>query len=495
MLNFNSWKIRSLEKGQLRYLVREFLELTKLLDSSKKIEVQQKAKLFLKKLDIGLAKEERVEYKLAKNFERLRKAVIRARYSFSLQEDTQISHLLQQASYYDGVLKKIAARGGDLEKALQKLAESTSLSNEEYTLNLKEVRTFLQEAITADQAFVAAVENLLDLARTHKVLRSEFFVQEALPNLALANAGKILVLFDYNAYARIYPQESKDNRKLYGNYPQQRLGKFRRTGLLKRNSLYTSQITAERPPDGSGGLMDIPHLLNKTEDRLMKQSIIGYVELKPTFKYDQFLNAWEIYRIATKKGYGVFLTEIALCYAAQFHKALVMDRDQVSKAARKAWAYLDLNRPDVLKFPASLHKYHDLLGYSEEEIYAKFGDSGLRSVTFNRWGYPRDCITEKMDSLLAGLRKAWGWLPEMHLSWMDNLKETNQFNGGIASLDKAYYYDGKKKTLQELLARGKRIGYYGGQDKISRSYLMSNWSDLYHAGYAFFQSFETEAQK
>ncbi len=490
-MSFTTWRLTSLEKGELRYLIREFLELHRLLEKAKGLEVQAEAKNLLKKLEKGMAVEERIEYKQAKNFDRLRKAIIKARSSFSLQEDAEISRLFQQASYSDGVLKRIAARGGEIKKALENVAEKQS------SQNLQDLRKLLQEAITADRAFVEIMEELFALAKSHKVLRSELTIQNALPHLALSVYQNVLILFDYTAYSHIYQEELKNLSKLYGQYAEQQVGKWRRNRLRRKSDAYYQQITAKAPPDSSMGLWseEAPKL-REVEDKLMKKSIVGYAELKGNFEDDQFLNAWEIYRIAAKKGYGVFLTELVLCYAAEFHKAVVIDRNSVSKAAQKAWSSLDLNRRDVLKFPSALRKYHSLLGYSEKDIYDKFGESGLRSVTFNRFGYPRGCSKERMEVFLTSLRERWRKDPsELKLSWMDRMKVTDEFGGGWASLDKAYYYDGKKNILKELLARGNRVGYYPGKDKISRSRLLSNIGILYHAGYAFFQSFNEEAHK
>ena len=60
--------------------------------------------------------------------------------------------------------------------------------------------------------------------------------------------------------------------------------------------------------------------------------------------------------------------------------------------------------------------------------------------------------------------------------------------GGLASLDKAYYYDGKKGVLQLLMDRWNTAGELSGIPGYGFTATYSIF-DIYAAGYAFFQSF------
>ena len=114
--------ITRLADKELRFIIREFVELHDLLRLAKaeaRSATQIEAQRLLRLLERGLRKEERVEYHAAKNFIRLRKAIVRARFGLYLQQDQQISELIRQAMIYDNTLKKLSAKGGDIEKKLK----------------------------------------------------------------------------------------------------------------------------------------------------------------------------------------------------------------------------------------------------------------------------------------------------------------------------------------------------------------------------------------
>ncbi|MBS3174781.1 hypothetical protein J4440_02780 [Candidatus Woesearchaeota archaeon] len=212
--------------------------------------------------------------------------------------------------------------------------------------------------------------------------------------------------------------------------------------------------------------------------RMAETVIIGYCEFKCKHDKETYLGAWEIFRIAAKKGYGPLMFEIACSFVSQDKSPVIIDRDEVSKGARKILEYFDTNRTDMIKYPGSLIKYPELIGFTREEVIELFGSGPLGSV-FDGYGYPKGIPREKLIKLCKkDLHKHFGG-SKSYLEREGN-KNTNQVLGGLASLDKAYYYDRQKEFMISLIQKGKQDIRYK--------------SDLLKYGHAFFKSFRPNQQ-
>src|SRR3989344_3611611 len=492
--------ITRLADKELRFIIREFVELHDLLRLAKaeaRSATQIEAQRLLRLLERGLRKEERVEYHAAKNFIRLRKAIVRARFGLYLQQDQQISELIRQAMIYDNTLKKLSAKGGDIEKKLKAItAHPTSET-------LQELQAVLEEGLSADRSFEAVINQLIAVVKEHKTTKSALLLEQSHQSLALLNYKSSLILFDIEKVIAIIKQDSRMMAQAYSEQGRPLVRKnqlsFAKRYSRQRDASF-QQITSYRPADGIGGSFEGPPKLDVVEDKIMKQAIIGYCDFNNRFAQTHFFcGAWELFRIAAKPGYGSLMFELALSYASQFHKPVVIDRGDMADGgvtipARKMLQYFDLQRRDVLKYPAALAKYPELIGYSKENSVTVFGTKGtFYSSTFDRYGLPIR-MTEEMRHQRLLEAVSLGYYPQRLLEVMQRSYQEKEGGrarevvGGLASLDKAYYYDGKKGLLIHLLAKWKTAGELSGLPGYGAT-AGRHTSTIYNAGYAFFQSF------
>ncbi|MFH1276096.1 MAG: hypothetical protein ABIH82_03215 [Candidatus Woesearchaeota archaeon] len=485
--------ITRLADKELRYIIREFVELEKLLSLSKKevkADSSQECQRLLVLLKRGLRKEERVEYRAAKNFTKLRKAVVRARSGTTLQESQRITELIRQADIYDNTLKKLSASGGEIEKKLELIAKNPTIKE------MQELQVLLEQAISADRSFDVVISELIQVMQGNKTTRSALLLEETYSSLAMVSHFNALILFDFEKVKKILRDNSRQMQKALGAKGSPLVGKRQKayhTKFYFSSIKERKEIEAYKSSEGGYKEGTTYQKLYLIENRIFKEAIIGYCDFDGRFiKTDIFCGSLEFFRVAAKKGYGVLMFELAFSYAATFHRAVVIDRGEgensgVSKPARKVLEYFDLKRRDVLKYPAMLAKYPELIGYSKESAIEKFGTKGVYySSTFNRYGFPIEIPEEKQNELISQLQ----FRPKSRrLSYQEKEGGSKrEIVGGLASLDKAYYYDGKKGLLQHLLAKWQTAGELSGLldfGATSGSYK----SAIYNAGYAFFQSF------
>ena len=156
------------------------------------------------------------------------------------------------------------------------------------------------------------------------------------------------------------------------------------------------------------------------------------------------------------------------------HAPVVIDRHDASPAARKVWSYFDTDRKYIIKYPAALRKYPHLIGFTEEEVMKLYGPHAFQASVFDRYGFPEGLSGKKVETLKSELN-----LNDSPKSYYrsfirsEGKPTTNLAVGGIASLDKAYYYEGEINILAKLLKKGKT------DKKYDKSFAA--------AGYFFFQ--------
>src|SRR3989338_1732928 len=155
------------EERQLRFLIRDFVELQKMLhavkDAEKKISHQQSTVIkkeideILKSVRGGLfAGEGRIEYKMARNFQHLVEIIAKASVELDYSEYHKISNILQRAHVYNAELEKLGSRGGEIEQSLEQ-AKNDPANRE----RLRKTEVLIERALRANRAFEAIVEELL----------------------------------------------------------------------------------------------------------------------------------------------------------------------------------------------------------------------------------------------------------------------------------------------------------------------------------------------
>ncbi|MDO8656312.1 MAG: hypothetical protein Q7K45_03660, partial [Nanoarchaeota archaeon] len=324
-------------------------------------------------------------------------------------------------------------------------------------------------------------------------------LEETHPDLAVVVYGGALILIDITIVKKFLSKSTREY--LLAMKPSKNVEEvpvpFRRKLYLKKIDENTQQITAYQPSSGGGGLFNVgggPEKLTLNQDFLFKNAVIGFCEFKDYFRgRDFFCSSLVIFRIAARKKWGILLFELACSYAASNHKAVVIDRGEVSLSARKMLEYFDLKRRDVQKYPAALATYPELIGYTKEEVVNKFGTGGIfYSSTFNRDGFPDGTPEEKQKQLrkiVTDMKPRYDWKSNNY-SYVSREGDPKHrlVMGGLASLDKAYYYDGKKGLLQLLMNRWNTAGELSGIQGFG--YTAGKFAEeIYVAGYAFFQSF------
>jgi hypothetical protein len=189
--------------------------------------------------------------------------------------------------------------------------------------------------------------------------------------------------------------------------------------------------------------------------------VVGFVNLKPPVNKYHYLGAFEIYRIAAKKGFGPLLFELVFAFAAKEKRPVIIDRGEVSADARKVWERFD-SRSEIIAYPAALRKYPELVGFTGEEVIETFGAGIYHSATFDRFGLPDAIAGDKRKELMS---KAFPGVPDRlyprfsSRSYLDDegKRSTNRVVGELAGLDKAFFYDGKVGLYDALLAKGDAV--------------------------------------
>ncbi|MBI2112551.1 hypothetical protein HYT52_03390 [Candidatus Woesearchaeota archaeon] len=329
--------ITRLAKKELRFIIREFIELERMLKLAKKGEsaVPQECQRLLKLLQKGLRTEERIEYYSARQFFKLRKAIVRAGSGLTIQEGQKITELLRQAVIYDGFLKKLSSRGGEIEEKLSSLVKNPTLRE------MKELQQVLEEAISADRSFELLIQEIIKTMEGVKTTKSALLLEEMHPRLALLQSGSALILFDLEKVKDIFRMDARAKARAFGEEGRALVRKgqsaFAKRHLAERQA-YHLEITAEQPVDGTGGMFDMPKLLTNEQDKIFKTAILGYCEFRNGYSNsDIFCGAMMTYRTAAKRGYGVLLYELAFSFASLNHRAVIGDRSEISTPARKIW--------------------------------------------------------------------------------------------------------------------------------------------------------------
>lgn len=460
-----------LEKRQLRFILREFAELQELL--RKVIKVEQEKNKDIKKAITGIFKtlrgfiiagEERVEYRLAQNYAHLRNVILEAQGEFAPYEGEKIMSLLRKADVYNALLEKLGSRGGEIEQAIKAARDAPTDKKK-----LARAHQCLADALEADRAFEVVMKELMAETNTIKLLKSRLKPWQQFSRLAILHTNNnkgnnVLILYDEDRFHEELGKATALFNKSSGHdgTTDEQEKEWARKEI--KEYLQTIQYT-------KGGSMHAEEeKLNYWEAKTADHSIIGYCELKEMPK-PLFLGAYEIFRIAAKSGFGPFMFELVFSFAAQEHRPVIIDRGSVTPAARKVWQTFDVERRHVIKYPAALAAHPELVGYSKKEVWALFG-SGPFGSTFTKEGLPEGIDREKY----AVLRREFYWSFRSYLE-DEGRASTNKVVGELASLDKAFYYDGQIAVLNKLMAKSQALDTF-------------YCSKIRTAGLAFFQQFK-----
>ncbi len=461
--------VEKLERQQLRFILREFAELQELLrkviqvEQGKNQDIKKAITNILKKLrGFIVAGEERIEYRLAQNYAHFRKVILEAKGEFAPYEGGKIMSLLRKADVYNALLEKLGSRGGEIEQALKAARDAPDDKKK-----LTHAHQCLAEALEADRAFEVVMKELMAETNTIKLLKSRLKPWQQLSRLALLHdnnkGNNVLILYDEDRFHEEMGKATALYNKSTGHDGTTDEQEKERAWKEINEYLQTIQYT-------KGGSMHAEaEKLSYWEAKIADHSIIGYCELKLRPK-PLFLGAYEIFRIAAKSGFGPFLFELVFSFAAQEHHPVIIDRGSVTPAARKVWQTFDVERRHIIKYPAALAAHPELVGYGKKEVWALFG-SGPFGSTFTEEGLPEGTDREKD----AVLRREFPLLFRSYLK-DEGRTSTNKVVGGLASLDKAFYYDGQIAVLNKLMVKGEAL------DIFYRSRITT-------AGLAFFQQF------
>jgi len=179
--------ILSIEKKQIRFIIRQLVELKDVLNEVRRTKDASGEKLkkeinnILRKVRSGIfGCEERIEYKSARNFASLSEAFEKVYTELSSTDRVTMRKLLDKASVYNANLEKLGARGGKIELALREARDNYTDPN-----LLKKVETLLEDAIEADLAFESVVKELIDSAQKIKKVKSKFNAYKQLQDFAV----------------------------------------------------------------------------------------------------------------------------------------------------------------------------------------------------------------------------------------------------------------------------------------------------------------------
>lgn len=458
----------------MRFIIRQLIEFKKLLteisiivNNANEQRIKTEISSILRRFRSGIFScEERIEYQSARNFNILEKTFIEISRELSYAETKEISGLLNQARIYNAKLERLGARGGKIEIALKQIQKNPKDKEKS-----QGVQVLIEEAIHNDLAFEAVINQLMSASRKIKKMKSKITGYQQLESLAI-------MIQDYEGIIVLYDQDKlrkeMENTDLFlerCNSPNPEMRE-----IAKREGAEFRQ-KARRIPDSSGfGSNSVDYL----ENRMVDHVIVGYCEMPTRHRKEVFLGAYEILRIAAKPGMGLFFLELVLSWAALRRAPVIIDRKETSPAARKLWEYIDTEKPYILKYPAALLKYPEAIGYTKKEVLELFGPAVFGLSVFDENGFPAGLPKQKVEELkqkigISEMVEGVSYLKK------EATRSTNRVIGGIASLDKAYYYQGEIKTLGLFIKRGivdkrdllplkmKNAGYVFFQESKARS--------------------------
>lgn len=488
----------------MRFLLKEFYVLKKALLLWKKNQTEtNKRKIHiaaqeLRRMFTGLFFGEfRTEYRLYRNFTKLQKEL---RTILAAVEDKaargRIVSLLEKAAVYNAKLAELGSRGGVLEKIILRLCD------EEDTLaDQRELEHKINEAIQASNAFEIVMQALIKETQAIPSVKKSIALVPRLiseknniffyKDMGVHVHQGAFILYDAVRFREIMGH----GRELATELEQDAFengGKF--TAPAEQLEMYRffvafQQGIKEKEYPSSSGLFGQESRLTYDEFIAFRMCIIGYCEFKLHQDRTDFLGAYEIWRIAARKGFGTFFLELFLSYASLDHRPVIIDRSEVSSEARLFWYHFDVKRRDVLKYPAALLKYPEEIGWTKKDVVSTFG--GSIGSTFTGSGKPRKSFYDGK----------WRYGDYSYLN-KESKPETNLVLDPLASLDKAFFYDGKVKDLKILMSRSETVlsslddlpemkALYAKYPilKANPKFAETGKSVLFHAGYAFFQSF------
>jgi len=461
------------------YVERIFLELRKLANevlATEKVDDKIRHGQLAKKINRHLRSffgEERVERGLARNNQKLFATFEELKGELDSEQRRKIFDLLEQVNVFDAKLKVLGARGGKIEKEIAKMIKNPQ------DASWKDIESSINEALETSQSLESAIKELLKEWKIIRILKSRIPAVQHSHNIALLKEGNKFILFDSRVLDEILEIEKRphsfkvsEEEKEYWNNISKEAGNYhvnRGQGLLGSSQPVNDPITL----------------------KFMFEGLLGYAEVEDHNPKTKYLGALEIARIVAKKGWGPYFFELIFSYASTKHKPVIIDRRSVTPAAIKVWEYFDEQRRHIIKYPAALRKYPELVGYSKQEVMEKFGSGSLGS-TFDAEGYPVDMSLGKLRQYRLDAynrdAKDYGIGKKAYEEGVEKIKNsrqqegtylkkeiTNQVIGENASLDKAYYYDGLIDELKVLIKRSK--AYQGWSMTISE------------AGEAYFLSF------
>ncbi len=514
-------KAVTLERKQIRFLLKDFYELRKALTLWRKSKVVEKKEQQKKRIH-ALAKELRskftslffgefrTEYKLYRNFTKLQKELQTLLAAVEDKEQQQkIALLLKKAAVYNAKLAELGSRGGVIEKILLRLSDEEDTLADEQELDQK-----LDEAIQASNAFEIVMQSLIKETQAVEKVKKEIALVPKNPSEKeniffykdmglLFNQGT-LILYDATRFREIMKHDLELTPKINaGKIEKMFIPDSELNETFVAFSNFKRKIKEKGSPV-SMGFVSMESKLGYRQYLALRMCIIGYCEFKLHRDRAVFLGAYEIYRIASRKGFGTFFLELILSYASLDHRPVIIDREEVSPDARQFWHNFDVKRKDILKYPAALLKYPEEVGWTKKDVISTFG--GSIGSTFDSGGKPRPILDQRP-----------GWKQGYFGSFLNRESKsgTNPILDPLASLDKAFFYDGRVKEVKELMSHSDAVlssldnlpemkdyyaktkdyyvksGYHQDRTELAKS----GKSTLFEAGYAFFQSFRDTASR
>ncbi len=468
-------ELQSKEKLELRYLLLEFSQLGKLAKRVAKLKpepsqvqqelVKKEIKRILQKLRRGVfGSEERTVYKIARDYHQMRVIYENIFHTNSFNLQNSLGPLFYQANVYNSKIVSIGARNGLLEKILLKAAKNPIKEN------ILEIGKLIQELTEATTSFEAIMQKLLQEGKKFKLIKSANAVIKHIEDLAVSvidfdfdEMASIIILYNRKEYQKVLDLY---NKAYHGEHKTEEEKTSSQAAFSKYERL-KKYFTID-----SYGLLSVKRKLSPLDLMILKKVILGYCELKNPFNKTVYLGARELCRIAAKRGFGHLLLELSLSYAAKRKSAVIPDRFQFSGAARKLWEHFDLHRNDIIKFPAAMMDHSELIGITKREIVSFYGTSTIPS-TFDDMALPRGMI--KKEQYIDKISDTWDLRDHHTQSYLDyeGNARTNKILGGLACLDKSYYYAGAIKTLDQLIANNEKRGGRGLLKNAANSFFHS----------------------
>jgi len=475
------------EKKELKLLIRDLVELRKLIKAVNKVKkisphksyqkVRKKTKDILNSLRSRIFfGEERIEYKIVHEFNLIKEGFLILEGQLDDKQAQEIKKLISQAKVYNATLERLGARGGEIEKVLRKATKEPT--NYQHLDNAEKL---ISGAIKADTAFEAVMLELIELTKNNKEFKSEKRCLKWSDDYAILSTDYYLVLYKYKVYRKL--------RKYYFQTLRNHPGRMEMKKYETTHNIQTPNVSVL----GVGS-----RKLNYLEYKAMQEAVIGYCEFNKTFPKELFCGSSHLLRLAARFGLGNFFLELILSFKAKKHQPVIPDRKENTLSSRKLFCSFDNSRPDVLKYPASLKNYPKKIGFTKKKAERLFGKEGINSETFNASGFPINTSKEKIEKITSSknyhqfvwpqiyedeqgimLKKHYVRQNEWEVKYGSYI-ETEGNNKLTRCLDKAYYFDKRTKLLDILIKRG-------NQDREKSP--MYGQQPLQVAGDAFFQSF------